>query len=394
MTQPLAGIRVIDASTVIAAPLTAALLGEFGAEVIKVEMPGTGDSTRRSAPYYNGQSLPWRITNRNKKGITLDFHKLEAADLFARLVAASDVVVTNFRPKKLVEWRIDYPDLCRAKPDIIMFHLTAFGRSGPYADLPGFARIAEAFSGLTYITGYPDRPPVFAGYPIADGVSGMYGAFAIMLALQHRANTGEGQLIDLALYEPMLRMMEDFIVGYGVVGWVKERQGNTQPNVAPNNIYPTADGRHVILPVSTEQMWRRLVELLQAPELLPYDTNQKRLQHREAIDERITAFTGQYALEDLLHLLREHQIACGKVYAVGDIFADPQIRERGNLMEIYDEELQTTLTMQSPIPHFSTITGTVTRSAPGVGEHNTEIYGQLLGLDEQTLAAYRRAGVI
>lgn len=393
MNLPLAGVRVLDAATVLAAPMSASLLAELGAEVIKIEQPGDGDPVRSYAPYAGDVSLHWRVTGRNKKSVTLDLHTPEGIELFHRLVGVCDVVVTNFRPRKLREWNIDYGTLSQIKPDIVMFHLSAFGRSGPYADRPGFARIAEAMSGLTYMTGFPDRAPVFAGYPIADGIAGIYGAFTILAALRHRDLTGEGQLIDLALYEPMLRMMEDFIAGYSGNGVIKERQGNDQFNICPNNFYPTADGKQVILPASTDQMWRRLVGLIGDPELMQYRTNQDRLQNRALIDRRIGDFTQQYPLDKLLTLFDEHGVAGGKLYTVQDIFEDPHIQARGNLLEIDDEELGRPLTMQAPVPHYSTITPQVT-AAPRLGQHNDEVYRDLLHLDEDTMRRYRTRGAI
>jgi crotonobetainyl-CoA:carnitine CoA-transferase CaiB-like acyl-CoA transferase len=392
MTQPLADIRILEIATVLAAPLTSTLLAEFGAEVIKVEQPGVGDPVRAYAPYLGDESLHWRVTGRNKKSVTLDLHHDEARQILTALVEHVDVVVTNFRPGKLRAWGIDYSQLSAIKPDLVMYHLTGFGRTGPYADRPGFARIAEALSGLAEMTGYPDRPPVFAGYPIADGIAGIYGAFSILLALRHRDRTGEGQLIDLALYEPILRMMEDFVVGYGATGDIKTRNGSAQPNICPNNIFPTADNHYVILPASTEQMWRRLVEVIDAEDLCQYDSNQQRLLHREEIEGRIVAFTKLRTLEDLLKLFEEKGIACGRFYSVVDIFDDPQIKHRGNLMAIWDELLQRTLTVQAPIPHFSTLRSTIS-PAPQLGEHTEEVLAQLLGTDHQECQDYRNRGI-
>lgn len=393
MPQPLAGVRVLDVATVLAAPLTASLLAEFGAEVIKIEQPGRGDPARSYAPYYNDESLHWRVTGRNKKSVTLNLSSPIGTDLLYKLVEVSDVVVTNFRPETLASWHLDYSDLLRVKPDIIMYHLTAFGRTGPYANRPGFARIAEAISGLTYITGHADRPPVFAGYPIADGVAGMYGAYSILLALRQRDITGEGQLVDLALYEPILRMMEDFIVDYSATGRIKQRRGNEQNNICPNNIYPTADDRYVILPVSTESMWHRLVGMIGDADIARYHTNRERLEHRSEIDSAISTFTRQYTLDKLLTLFEERGIACGKLYSAKDIFEDPQIRARGNLTEIYDSDLKRSLTVQAPIPHISTAQPRLT-PAPRLGEHNNEIYRTLLGINEDALDMYRSAGAI
>lgn len=393
MNYPLAGVRVLDASTMLAAPMSATLLAELGAEVIKVEMPKTGDPARGMAPYANGESLHWRVTGRNRKSITLDLHRTEGVALFHQLVAKSDVVTTNFRPQKLREWGIDYDDLVKTRPDIVMLHLSAFGRTGPYSSRPGFARVAESLGGLTHVTGYPDRPPIFAGYPIADGIAGYYGAFSLMAALRHRDLSGEGQLIDLALYEPILRMMEDIVVGYGHNGVIKERVGNDQANICPNNLYPTADGKFVILPVSTEQMWRRLVELIDNPDLELYPTNAIRLENREAVDALVTAYTVRHPLDELLQQFEAANLACGTVYSIADIFEDPQIRHRQNLTTVHDPVYDCDVTVQSPIPHYSTITPTVT-AAPTVGQHNEEICGELLGIDPEALRELTANGIM
>jgi crotonobetainyl-CoA:carnitine CoA-transferase CaiB-like acyl-CoA transferase len=390
---PLQGVRVLDLATVLAAPFAATLLAEFGADVIKVEQPGVGDPVRGFEPSRDGKSLYWMVTNRNKRSITLDLHTADGRELLLRLVEQVDIVVTNFRPAKLAEWRIDFADLKAVNPKVILFHLTAFGRSGPYSGRPGFARVAEAMAGLTYTTGYADRPPVFSGYPLADGIGGIYGAFSIMLALRHRDLTGEPQLIDIALYEPLLRLTEDIVVGYSGTGAVKERHGNENPNIAPNNVYPTADGKYVILPVSTERMWSRLVDLLDDDELRRFGTNAIRLANRRVIDERITKFTMAHTLDEVMAVFSAHDIPHGKIYTAEDIVADPQIRHRNNLVTIHDEELGADLTVQAPVPSFSAFTPRIT-PAPKLGEHNGELYRELLGLDEPTIREYADRGVI
>ncbi len=268
---PMSGVRVLDVSTILAGPLASALLGEFGAEVIKIEHPAEGDPARLYPPLEDGVSAAWTMLGRTKRSVTIDLHHPEAAHLVGRLAAASDIVVTNFRPATLRRFRIDFDDLRAYRPDLVMVHVSAFGRTGPYAERPGFARVAEAFAGLTYRTGDPDRPPVFSGYPVADGVTGIYAAFAALLALRQRDLTGAAQLADIPLYEPLLRMMEDFVVEYGATGASRERQGNENPHISPNNLYRTRDGRWLALPASTEQMWRRLVGVMDAPDLAVHD---------------------------------------------------------------------------------------------------------------------------
>lgn len=391
---PLEGLRVLDMSTVLAAPLTASLLAEFGADVVKVEHPRLGDPVRDFPPFFDGVSLHHKVTNKGKRSLTIDLSKPEGADLARRLVAEFDVVITNFRPSTLRRWGLDYEDLAEAKPDLVMLHLTAFGREGPYAERPGFARIAEALAGLTHVTGYADRPPVFAGYPIADGIAGVHGAFALMLAIAHHRATGEGQLVDLGLYESLLRMMEDLVVGAAETGEDKQRCGNEQANVCPNGMFPTADGEFVIIPASTQRMWERLIDLLGAEQLRPYSTNAIRLAHRREIEDAIAAFTAQHTLDALMEMFEIHGIACGKLFSASDIIADPHVRARGNLVEVYDDELDRTLTMQAPMPRFSAFTGRPGRPGRALGADTAEVLGALLGMDAEGLADLRGRHVI
>lgn len=389
---PLSGIRVLDASTILAGPLTSSLLGEFGAEVIKIEQPGAGDPARSYPPVEDGVSAGWALIGRNKRSVTIDLHHPEAADLVGRLAATADIVVTNFRPATLRRFRIDFDDLRAYRPDLVMVHVSAFGRSGPYADRPGFARVAEAFAGLTYRTGDPDGPPIFAGYPVADGVTGMYGAFAALLALRQRDLTGEAQLADIPLYEPLLRMMEDFVVEYGVTGHSRERQGNQNPHISPNNLYRTRDGRWLALPASTDQMWRRLLHVMDAPDLAVHDTMSARLEHREAIESRVAAFVAAQDLEPLMARLTEAGVAAGPVNSAADICADPHIRARGSVVEVTDG--RHTRLMQAPAGRFSGFDGIIGAGAPKLGEHTTQVLRDLVGLTESEIDDLRHRGVV
>ncbi|MEQ3553239.1 CoA transferase [Pseudonocardia nematodicida] len=386
---PLAGVRVLDVSTILAGPLTSSLLGEFGAEVIKIEHPATGDPARSYPPLDgSGTSVGWSVVGRNKSSVTVDLHHPDAADLVGRLAASADVVVTNFRPATLRRFRIDFDDLCAYRPDLVMVHLSAYGRTGPYADRPGFARVAEAFAGLTHRTGDPDGPPVFAGYPVADGTAGMYAAFAAMLALRQRDRTGEPQLADIGLYEPLLRMMEDFIADFRATGHSVERQGNRNPHVSPNNLYRTRDGRWLAVPASTEQMWRRLVGVMDAPDLAVHTTMTARLEHREEIERRVGEFIAARDLDPLMDELVAAGVAAGPVNSAADICADPHIRARGSLLEVDGRSVQ------APAGRFSGFTGTVPRGAPRLGEHTDEVLRKLAGLDEREIEELRQDGVI
>lgn len=390
---PLSGVRVLDVSTILAGPLASSLLGEFGAEVIKIEHPVEGDPARLYPPLEDGVSAGWRMLGRVKRSVTIDLHRPEAAGLVGRLAAAADIVVTNFRPGTLRRYRIDFDDLRAYRPDLVMVHVSAFGRTGPYADRPGFARVAEAFAGLTHRTGEPGRPPVFAGYPVADGVTGIYAAFAALLALRQRDLTGEAQLADIPLYEPLLRMMEDFVVEYGATGESRERQGNENPHISPNNLYRTRDGRWLALPASTEQMWRRLVKVMDAADLAVHDSMNARLEHREEIETRVAAFVAAHDLDPLMSLLVDAGVAAGPVNSAADVCADPHIRARGSVVEVPDETGRPRL-MQAPAGRFSGFEGTVGRGAPALGEHTTEVLRELAGLTEPEIQDLRHRGVV
>ncbi|WP_040209175.1 CaiB/BaiF CoA transferase family protein [Neobacillus jeddahensis] len=387
----LQGIRVIDASTVLAAPLIANLLGDFGAEVIKIEQPGKGDQTRSF-----GEGT-WKVTNRNKKAITLDFNNEKGVQLYYQLVAKADVVITNFRPGTLKKWKIDYSDLVKIKENLVMIHFSAYGRNGPYAEKPGFARVAESFSGLTYMTGYPDRKPMFSGYPIADAMGGVYGAFSVMLALYHFKATGEGQLVDLSLYEPLLRVMENYIADYDLEGKIPERKGTYNPVVAPNDLYDTKDHKWMVIPASTQNMFERLMIAIGHPELVKdprFLTNQLRVSNRDQLDEYIISFFSEHTLEYLRELLEKHEVAYSPVNSVVDLFHDPHVQDRENIISVFDYELNKEIKMQGIVPKFSKTPGQVNWAGAPLGWHNNEIYQGLLDLSDEDINELKQLGVI
>ena len=386
---PLSGVRVLDMSTILAGPLASSLLGEFGAEVIKIEHPGGGDPARHYPPLADGESAAWALVGRGKRSVTIDLHHPDAAELVGRLAAAVDVVVTNFRPATLRRFRVDFDDLREHRPDLVMVHVSAYGRTGPYADRPGFARVAEAFAGLTYRTGDPDGPPVFAGYPVADGVTGIYAAFAALLALRQRDRTGEAQLADIPLYEPLLRMMEDFVVEYGTTGTSRERQGNQNPHISPNSLYRTRDGRWLALPASTEQMWRRLVAVMGADDLAVHDSMTARLTHRDEIEARVAAFVGAHDLAPLMDTLVAAGVAAGPVNSAADLCADPHIQARGSVTT------ESGRLMQAPAGRFSGFdAGTGATAAPSLGEHTAAVLADIAGLGAHEIEQLRHKGVV
>ncbi len=390
---PLHGVTVLDMSTILAGPLASSLLGEFGAEVIKIEEPRRGDPARSYPPMVDEVSAQWAVLGRNKRSVTVDLHQPGAAEVVGRLAAAVDIVVTNFRPGTLRRFGVDFDDLLAFNPGLVMVHVSAFGRTGPYAERPGFARVAEAFAGLTHRTGEPDRPPIFAGYPVADGVTGIYAAFAAMLALRQHEATGEPQLVDLALYEPLLRMMEDFLVDYDVTGHSIGRQGNENPHISPNNLYRTRDGRWLALPASTDQMWRRLVKVMGVDELAGYTDMAQRVAHRQEIESRVHDFVASYDLDPLMEILVDAGIAAGPVNSAEQIFADPHIRARGSVVEFPDGSGRRRR-MQSPAGVFSGFAGSLRSPAPALGEHTDAVLADLAGLTADEIRALHAKGVI
>lgn len=390
---PLSGIRVLDVSTILAGPLASTLLGEFGADVIKVEAPGSGDPVRAYPPLDGDTSAEWTLLGRNKRSVTIDLHAEGAADLLGRLASTCDVVVTNFRPSTLRRFGIDFDDLCRHRADLVMVHVTAYGRTGPYADRPGFARVAESFAGLTHRTGDPDGPPVFSGYPVADGVTGIYAAFAALVALRQRDLTGEPQLADVPLYEPLLRMMEDFVVDYSATGASIGRQGNRNPHISPNDLYRTRDGRWLALPASTEQMWRRLLTVMEAPDLARYATMQDRIEHRSEIEARVAAFVFTHDLDPLMSMLTAAGVAAGPVNDAKQLCEDPHVRARGSVIEVEGPSGESRL-VQAPAGRFSGFETVVSGRAPRVGEHTETVLRDVVGLTDAHITDLRHRGVI
>jgi crotonobetainyl-CoA:carnitine CoA-transferase CaiB-like acyl-CoA transferase len=394
MTLPLEGVRIIEAATVLAAPLASSLLGEFGAEVIKVEEPNRGDAVRGFPPVIDGVSGPFQLTNRNKKSITLDLRQPEGSELLIDLCRDADALVMNYRPSALQRWGITSDRLTAANPKLVVLHLTAFGLGGPYSDQPGFGRIAEAFAGLTHITGEPDGPPYFPGYPVADGIGGVYCAFLLAIGLINQRATGTGQFIDIGLYEPILRMMEDFVINYDLTGEVKSRSGNDQPHSCPNGIFPTSDGSYIVLPASTPNMWTRLLGFLddESGELATLDTALKRVAARPKVNAAVTEFTSSYPRAELLDLLRSSGVACGTVNTVADICDDPHVKARGNLIRIEDPNLGDML-VQAPIGKFSTISTRAERG-PRLGEHTDDVLQVLAGVTPERLVALKGKGIV
>lgn len=391
------GLRILDASTLIAAPLAASMVGDFGAEVIKVEDPKRGDPLRSYLPQRSGVSLIHKVTNRNKYQISIDLRRAEGQELFRKLASQCDVVVCNFRIRTLQKWRIDYPELKAANPRLIMLHLTAFGRTGPYAERPGFARVAEAFSGLMEITGFPDRPPVPTGYPVVDGLAGIVGALGISMALYDRERTGQGQLIDLGLYEGMLRILEDTIIGYDQTREGRSRVGTANPYVAPNDIYRCGDGGWLALPISTDTTFERFAVAIGHEGLVRdprFATNIARVRNRAELDVIITNWLAQHGVSSAAAVLQKHEVPCGPVYGAREILEDAHIRARRSVVSVFDDELGSELKMQAPIPLMSRTPGSIRFPGRPKGNDTVAILQRLLGFSTRECDELLDAGVI
>lgn len=397
MSGALNGIRVLDASTVIAGPFGAALLGDFGADVIKVEMPGVGDSGRNMGPHYQKKSLRWATFARNKKSITLDLRKEEGKNLFLKLVAKSDVIIENFRTGTFDKWGLDYATLKKANPNIIVIRVTGYGQTGPYAHLAGFGTPATAFSGLTYMTGYPDRPPVNPPISLCDYLAGLYTAFAAMVSIYYRdMNKGEGQEIDISLYESIFRMLEGAVANFDQAGIITERRPSISGSASPSGTFKSKDGKWVVLVCSTDRTFEYFAQGIGRPELLQderFNTNGARVKNNALVEEIVNGWFSQHDYKDIKRILDEAGAPVSLVYSMADIFEDPHYAARDNIIEVDHPDFGT-IKMPGIVPKFSATPGEVKWVGPKMGEHNQEIYQELLGVDTDELAALKEKGII
>jgi crotonobetainyl-CoA:carnitine CoA-transferase CaiB-like acyl-CoA transferase len=396
-TGPLQGLRVIDISTVVAAPFAAALLADYGADVLKVELPGRGDPLRALAPHKDGVPLWWKVTNRNKRGITLDLRRPEGREILGKLVAEADVLVENFRPGTLDGWGIGKEWLHGINPRLTILRMTGFGQDGPYRDRPGFARVFEAMSGFTHICGEEGRTPVHLGYPIADAVGGLFGALGVLSAViwQLQDRSRPGQEIDCSITEAMLRTLEFLPIEYDQLGAVRTRSGNRSQYAAPGNIYRTRDGKMASIAASTQSIYERLCRALDMPQLLEdprFRTNADRVRNRDAIDEIVGGAIARLDLAELTKRLDAHEVGFSPIYDAADVFADPQFRAREAIVSVPDTELGQ-VRMQAVVPRFSETPVRVRHAGPAQGEHNEQVYAEL-GLEPGELARLKKDGVV
>ncbi|TAK03177.1 CoA transferase [bacterium] len=395
--KPLQGLKVIDAGHMVAGPFVAALMADFGADVIKIEHPKLGDGQRRLEPIKDGVPLWWKVIARNKKCITLDLSKSDGAKVFKDLVRHADVVVENYRPGTLERWGIGYDQLSAVNPRLILLRISGYGQTGPYQARPGFGRVAEAFGGLANLIGEPNGPPMTPGVPLGDFISGLFGAFAVMVALHYRdLRGGEGQAIDLALYEAIFRLLEFDAIQYDQLGTVHKRVGNRVIHVAPSSTFKTRDGHYVTLAASTQSVWLRLCRAMGRDDLTAnpkFIDNSARVAHSEEINGVVAAWISQRTRRDVEEAFDRNEVAYSLVYDMEDVFNDPHYLAREMLLRVKDKELGEAV-VQNVVPKLAKTPGSVDHLGPGLGEHNEEIYRGELGYSEERLKHLREAGII
>nr|WP_240990309.1 CoA transferase [Cupriavidus taiwanensis] len=393
----LSGLRILDLGTMVAGPVAATLFGDFGAEVIKVEVPRRGDTVRDIGPFVDGRCLYWSVENRNKKSITLDLRLPQGRDLLLQLVEKVDAVVENFRPGTLEKWGLGWDELKARNPKLVMLRISGFGQTGPYRERAGYDRIALAFGGLMGITGFPDRPPVRIGTSIADYQSAILGAFALMMAIYHRdMHDGEGQQIDLAMYESIIRFTEVLVPAYDRLGTVRARQGNKHFAAAPGEHFRTADGRYMILTVSADAGFQRLAKTMGRCDWLAdprFATHEQRWKHVDELNAALAAWIEEQPVEQLCAKLDEAKLAYSFIYSIEDIMNDPHYQARETIASVLDPHIGP-VRMAGVVPKFPDREVKPIEPAPDLGQHNAEIYGDLLGMTEQDLAVLTRAEII
>jgi crotonobetainyl-CoA:carnitine CoA-transferase CaiB-like acyl-CoA transferase len=375
-------------------------MADFGAEVVKVERPGTGDPLRNWGPFANGVSLWWKVHSRNKKSITLNLGTPEGQDLLKRLVVETDVLIEGFRPGAMEKWGLGPDDLLAVNPKLVMLRYSGFGQTGPYKDRPGFGTIAECMSGYIGMTGFPDTPPNLPPIPLADEIAGVFGAMAGMMALYHRDASGnpdtKGQVVDVSLFEPLFRLCIPHITMFDMLGINRERVGNDFPDAAPRNLYKTGDDRWLGLSATSQSTFESLAKAMGMPDLIDrpeFKDNAARLDNREVLNDELQGWLDQRDLQETMDQLIPSGGVVGPVYDAPQIMADPHYLAREDIIDIDDPELGKTK-MLGVVPKFSETPGSVQHAGPTVGEHNQHIYSSWLGLPADKLSQLSEEGTI
>jgi formyl-CoA transferase len=392
---PLQGVRVLELGSLIAGPFCAKTLADFGAEVIKIEPPGDGDPLRRWRRMRNGVSLWWHVQSRNKKSITLDLRKAEGQEVVRRLVRGCDIMIENFRPGALERWNLGWEVLKEQNPKLILVRISGYGQTGPYRARPGFAAIAEAFGGLRYVTGYPDRPPVRPNLSIGDTLASLHGVIGALLALHHLKNGGRGQVVDVALYESVFNVMESLLPEYDAQGVIRERSGSALPGIAPSNLYPCSDGRYVLIAGNADSLYQRLMTTIGREDLRDdpgLARNDGRAARMEEIDAAIGAWTAQRTQDAVLAAMEHAEVPAGRIYSAADIASDPHYAARGMIENIVAADGEP-LKVPGIVPKLSSTPGAIRSTAPALGEHTDAVLREA-GYSAAEIAGLRKNGIL
>ncbi len=393
MSGALQGVRVLEMGQLIAGPFCGQLLADMGAEVIKIELPGQGDPMRE---WGRGAPVWWPVIGRNKKCITLDVRTVRGLGLLKELAARADVLVENFRPGTLERWGLGYPVLSAINPRLVLVRVSGYGQDGPYASRAGYGGIGEAMGGLRYVCGDPSAPPSRVGISIGDSLAALFACIGCLAALQHRERDGIGQVVDSAIFESVLAVMESTVPEFTEGGVIRERTGSFLPGIAPSNVYPTADGQMIVMGANQDSVFRRLCEVMDQADLAEdarYCNHAARAANQRELDELIAAWSRQHTADPLLAMLEEGGVPAGKMFRAPDMIADPQYQARHSIVKVAHEKFQN-LMMQNAFPKFSATPGEIRWPGAEMGAHNDEIFGGLLGLDAAALQSLHTDGVI
>ncbi|MBR0692946.1 CaiB/BaiF CoA-transferase family protein [Bradyrhizobium lablabi] len=396
MGGPLNGIRVVEFGTLIAAPFAARLFAEFGAEVIKIEQPGSGDPLRKWRKLHQGTSLWWYLQSRNKKSVAIDLKSAEGRMLALDLAACADVVIENFKPGGLEKLGLGWDVLSARNPNLTLVRISGFGQTGPYRDRSGFGAIGEAMGGLRFTTGDPDNPPARVGISIGDSLASLHGVIgALMSLLRVKSGQGRGQVVDVSLYESVFNLMESLVPEYDLMGHVRTRTGGALPGISPSNTYPSADGSHVVIAGNSDAIFGRLMGVIGRPDLArdpALASNDGRVRRNDAIDDAISAWTRKRPLDEILTALDAADVPAGRIYSVADIVADPHYLAREMILPT---ELPGNVAVKMPgiTPKLSETPGAVNWPGPTLGQHTDEVLGGL-GLGEQEVRRLRKIGAV
>ena len=394
---PLDDLRVVELGQLLAGPFCGQLLGDFGAEVIKVEDPAAGDPMRqwgREKPY--GQSLWWPVVARNKLSVTADLRTSQGQQIVRNLLAGADVLIENFRPGTLERWGLAPEVLWELNPRLIVTRVTGFGQDGPYSQRAGYGSIGEAMGGIRYVTGDPDRPPARAGISIGDSLAATFACLGTLVALHQRGRSGKGQIVDSAIYEAVLSMMESMVPEWQIAGYQRERTGPTLPNVSPSNAYPTADGEMLLIAANQDTVFRRLAEVMDRSDLANderYATHSARGANMDELDGIIAEWSSTIKADDLLERLHAGGVPAGRIFRAKDMFADPHFAARDAIVRLAHPDLGE-FAVHNVAPKLSDTPGAVRHLGPELGEHNFKIYRDVLGMSDDELSSLRADGVI